>query len=90
MDFSDVDDAILKRYMNYHKLTLPAASNGPAESRQELEEAVSRHFATWTPDPNERDSITSFLYTLRNHVGTLGGSEAPRPGDAYCLTSSIY
>ncbi|TPX39266.1 hypothetical protein SeMB42_g06386 [Synchytrium endobioticum] len=84
MDFSDVDDAILKRYKKQYKIPSPP----PSDSRQELQDAVARHFANTIPD--EGDSITFFLYTLRNQDNVLklpGRMLEPAPAAKYETSS---
>ncbi|KAJ3299495.1 hypothetical protein HK104_008684 [Borealophlyctis nickersoniae] len=58
MDFSTVEDRVLRRYKRAFKL------RGKKESRDELVSAVTKHFTS--QEVVEKDVITYFIYSLRN------------------------
>ncbi|TPX59477.1 hypothetical protein SpCBS45565_g07730 [Spizellomyces sp. 'palustris'] len=60
VDFSTMDDRVLRRY----KRTFKLRAKSTKESRDELVSSVTKHFLQ--QEINEKDTITFFIYTLRN------------------------
>ncbi|KAJ3414293.1 hypothetical protein HDV05_006742 [Chytridiales sp. JEL 0842] len=60
MNFADVDDKFLRKY----RRVLKVKSKKTPITREELVESVTRHFDS--QEVNEKDSITSFIYSVRN------------------------
>ncbi|KNC95922.1 uncharacterized protein SPPG_08678 [Spizellomyces punctatus DAOM BR117] len=60
VDFSTMDDRVLRRYKRTFKLRAKSSK----ESRDELVSSVTKHFLQ--QEINEKDTITFFIYTLRN------------------------
>ncbi|RKO83752.1 hypothetical protein BDK51DRAFT_25906, partial [Blyttiomyces helicus] len=60
VDFSTMDDKILKRYKRLHKLKTVKGK----ESRADLVGSVAKHFGA--VEVNEKDVISYFIYSMRN------------------------
>ncbi|KAJ3148249.1 hypothetical protein HDU89_004846 [Geranomyces variabilis] len=65
VDFSTMEDRVLKRYSRTFKLRRNKSSRErERETRDDLVGAVTRHFNSH--EVNEKDTITFFIYTLKN------------------------
>ncbi|KAI8804930.1 hypothetical protein BJ742DRAFT_822046 [Cladochytrium replicatum] len=76
LDIGSLDDVVLQRYRRAYNLGPPPADAKAVEvSRDELVNAVSRHFDQ--QEVNEKDVLSYFIYSMRNreHVFKL---PAPR------------
>ncbi|KAF0396053.1 hypothetical protein C2G38_2227593 [Gigaspora rosea] len=63
LDFNTFDISVLRRYKRIHKLKVKDYA-----TKEELVNAVSRHYASQTP--KEVDAISAFIYSV-HHKDTL-------------------
>ncbi|KAI8916668.1 hypothetical protein PhCBS80983_g04277 [Powellomyces hirtus] len=64
IDFSTMEDKILKRYKRTFKLRAKSSRERDRETRDDLVSSVTKHFNSY--EVNEKDMVTSFIYALRN------------------------
>ncbi|KAJ3023312.1 Phosphatidylinositol (PI) 3-kinase [Thoreauomyces humboldtii] len=69
VDFSTMDDKILKRYKRTFKLRAKSSRERERETRDDLVSTVTKHFSSH--EVNEKDTITFFIYALRNQETTV-------------------